>query len=293
MKVSFNNKYTCILCGGKEFTHYLTKDSFVLIKCTCCNFIFIPEEFYSSAEMIKEQYIKNKSSPVSYYLSTRELDIKYCLENLAILERYIKTGKILDIGSSVGSFLSAAKMKNWEVSGVEPNPLAASYPQKEGFHIYNEFFNGGFVEKCSELYDAIHMGNVIEHVFDPVTFLKNAFEITRPDGYLLVTTINIDTCWAKRYHIKPLEHLVYFNPETLKYALKKSGYEVNYCARTSRSRNIAKIDKSTSKMGLMEKLIIKLTQTFGLGELLGIILKFIIVDEIVIIGKKRRCMIDA
>jgi 2-polyprenyl-3-methyl-5-hydroxy-6-metoxy-1,4-benzoquinol methylase len=288
VKQNFNNKYTCILCGGREFEHYLTKDCFVLIKCKCCNFIFIPQEFYSSIEMIKEQYVQNKSSPVSYYLSTRELDVKYCLENLDILERYIKSGRILDIGSNVGSFLSAAKMKKWEVSGVEPNPLAASYPQKEGFHIYNEFFNGNFVGKYTELYDAIHMGNVIEHVFDPVTFLKNAFEITRPDGYLLVTTINIDTCWAKRYHIKPMEHLVYFNQDTLTFTLKKAGYEVLYCARTSRSRNIAKIDKSTSKMGFMEKFIIKLTQTLGLGELLGHILKFIIVDEIIIIGKKNK-----
>ena len=257
MKQNFNNKYTCILCGGKEFDHYFTKDCFVLIKCKSCNFIFIPPDFYSSVEMIKEQYVQNKSSPVDYYLSTKELDIKYCLQNLAILERYIKTGRILDVGSSVGSFLSAARIKKWEARGVEPNPLAASYPQKDGFYIYNEFFNGNFAEKYTELYDAIHMGNVIEHVFDPVTFLKDAFQVTREGGYLLLTTINIDTYWAKRYHIKPLEHLVYFNQDTLKFALKQAGYKVLYCARTSRCKNIARIDKSTSKMGFIEKLIIK------------------------------------
>jgi 2-polyprenyl-3-methyl-5-hydroxy-6-metoxy-1,4-benzoquinol methylase len=288
LEQNFNNKYTCILCGGKEFEHYLRKDSFDLIRCKGCRFIFIPQEYYSSIEMIKELYVKNKSSPVSYYLSTKELDIKYCIENLKLLERYTKPGKILDIGSNVGSFLSAARLRKWESAGVEPNPLAASYPQKEDFKIYNEFFNEDFVEKYPELYDAVHMGNVIEHVFEPVKFLQNAFKIIKPDGYLLLTTINIDTYWAKRYHIKPLEHLVYFNLETLKLTLKKSGYDVLYCIKTSRARNIGKIDKSTSKMGIMEKFIIKLTQTLGLGELSGNILKFIIVDEILIIGKKNK-----
>jgi hypothetical protein len=111
MKVSEEqlNKYTCILCNRKEFTHYLDKDGVFLIKCKHCNFIFIPQECYSSVESIREQYVKNESSPVSYYLSTKELDSKYYIENLKLLGRYIKSGKILDIGSNVGTFLSVAK----------------------------------------------------------------------------------------------------------------------------------------------------------------------------------------
>jgi hypothetical protein len=84
-----------------------------------------------------------------------------------------------------------------------------------------------------------------------------------------------------------MEHLVYFNMETLKLAFKKANYEVLYSTRISRAKNIAKIDKSTSKMGYMEKIIIKLTQSLDIGELLGEILKFIIVDEILVIGKKK------
>jgi len=278
----------CPLCGAAEFDEFTRKDKFVLVKCRSCKFVFIPPACYNDTDRggIRSQYEQDATSPVKYYLSTRYFDMKYAGQNLKELEKHMKPGSVLDVGCNVGSFMLAARNRGWKPEGIEPNTSAASHASKEGFDVHNGFFTTEFAKSRAGRYDAVNLGDVIEHVFDPVYFLKNAYTTLRPGGAIMIITCNVDSYWSRKYQIKPMEHLLYFNTKTIKLACEKAGFTVVKCARSSHLRDIANMSKGTTKLGLGEKIVMLMTRTFKLGKLISFLMSLVIIDELILIGKK-------
>ena len=61
-----------------------------------------------SDRTIASQYLSGETSSPDYYVSTAPFDRLTFLERLEILDRFAKPGGLLDVGSSVGTFLEAA-----------------------------------------------------------------------------------------------------------------------------------------------------------------------------------------
>lgn len=277
----------CPLCKSGNATGYMRKNGIALVKCSDCGFVYIPPEYYGSAEKVNEQYAENKTSPSEYFSSTRYYDIKYANQILSEAEKYMCPGTLLDIGCSVGNFMIAARERGWKPAGLEPNPVAAGLARKEGFEVFNEYFNEEFTEKYGEKYDAIYMGGVIEHIVNPLKFCKLSHGIISPDGILMITTCNIRSFLGKKYQVKPEEHLVYFDMDTARNLLEKSGFEVLFVIRNSRFRDLASIDKSTTEINMLENIIVKITKFFHLSKVISVLLSLIARDEIFIAGRKK------
>ena len=79
-------------------------------------------------------------------------------------------------------------------------------------------------------YDVIALINVLEHVPNPKEMLKASAHLLKPDGIVLVHTLNFGGLPAKlggaKWHqIEPLEHLYYFTGRTLRALMRKAGLE--------------------------------------------------------------------
>lgn len=232
------------------------------------------------------QYERDESSQVQYYYSTRYYDLHYFHKNLQKLERYARPGSILDVGCNVGNFMIAAKSRGWSPVGIEPNTLAASSARREGLEVLDGYFSEDVCRRVKAPLDAVHMGDVIEHVVDPLEFLRLSFMILRPGGVIMIVTPNIDTYFGRRYQVKPMEHPVYFNLHSLSFALEKARFDVLRITRSSRLRDIANMDKSTTEMGSVETVIIKMTRVLGLGKVVSALVGCVTRDEIIAIGQK-------
>lgn len=137
----------------------------------------------------------------------------------------LQNGKILDLGSGYGYFRKALDDAGFEHEGVEiskhANEIAKNlygFDSHQGLlidHLHN------FQEK----FDAVVLGDVIEHTSNPIELLKEIYSVLKPGGFVVIKTPNLDcpeaSLFGAYYHSFKREHLVYFtNKSLLSYAVE-------------------------------------------------------------------------
>jgi hypothetical protein len=77
-----------------------------------------------------------------------------------------------------------------------------------------------------ELFDAVTMWDVLEHVTEPVDFLGRCRDLLKPGGYLFVKTPDISSLQARwmgeRWPLLLAEHLNYFNSKSMQLCAKSA-----------------------------------------------------------------------
>jgi cyclopropane fatty-acyl-phospholipid synthase-like methyltransferase len=143
----------------------------------------------------------------------------------------VTRGKLLEVGCSYGFFLEAAQQDGWETAGIELDDEAARYGrEKLGLKILSGTLESE-LGQLQPLYDAIVTFHVIEHLRDPIDFLRRCRNLLRTGGALILKTPNVASWIAKRTGahwewLTPPAHIHLYSPETLELALQKSGFRV-------------------------------------------------------------------
>lgn len=139
-------------------------------------------------------------------------------------------GRLLEVGSYCGLFLREAKEHGWSVQGIEPSQWACEYAKSTtGLDVTC----GSFEELAPSLqegFDVIVSWDVLEHVRDPRRFLSSAGKLLKPGGILALSTIDIDSKFArlmgKRWPWIMEMHLYYFGAGSLERMFRDAGFEV-------------------------------------------------------------------
>lgn len=147
--------------------------------------------------------------------------------------------RVLDIGGGYGFFASELKRQfpSLEVQVMEPSPkraeLGREYMSAQGqAHPVPAFvvepLGEEFVAQHRGSYDIVTMWHVLEHVSNPVTFLKWATELVSPvDGVVCIEVPNVDDelmqlSPAFRDRNYMIEHISYFSRHTLETAARQA-----------------------------------------------------------------------
>jgi 2-polyprenyl-3-methyl-5-hydroxy-6-metoxy-1,4-benzoquinol methylase len=236
----------CNLCGSKKFDvvyesrRHLEKDKDLvkkfrasgdellidqLVKCKNCGLKFVNPRIKS--KIIVDSYSKGSDEVFVSQAKARE---KTFDNSLSYIEKFAKIrGKVLDVGTAGGSFLSAAKNRGWEVYGCEPNKWLANWGTKNyGFKISSGTI---FEQKYkSSFFDLVTLWDVIEHTPDPKKVLKECNRVMKPGSFLVVNYPEIGSWLARLMGRKWLfltsVHLYYFTPKTMSNLLKEAGFEI-------------------------------------------------------------------
>lgn len=91
----------------------------------------------------------------------------------------------LDIGCGYGGVSSELIKKGFKVAGIEINKDAIKILKEKGFEVYQKDISKPL--KLAEKFDIVMMLDVLEHVFDPYSLLKEAKKATKRGGYIIVT----------------------------------------------------------------------------------------------------------
>lgn len=162
-------------------------------------------------------------------------------QEFAVAYRYLPkpttNQRLLDVGCGNGEFLLSAQDAGWDVMGVEPDPKAAEVALRNNLNV----LVGGIdlFDNQREIFDAITMSHVIEHVHNPRKLLFDSWRLLKPGGIIYVDTPNICSLGAKKFGInwRGLEiprHLVLFNVDSLSSLLMEFGFvEIDIKRRTS------------------------------------------------------------
>ena len=159
------------------------------------------------------------------------------------------SGRLLDVGCHVGTFIELAEQAGYDVEGVEPSRWAAKRAEER----VRGTVRLGVVEDAplpEGAYDVVTMWDVIEHLPDPASTLRAVHSALRPGGVFAVTTMDVEAlfprvagrCWPWYMQM----HLVYFSRRTLGELLRRCGFEV---VEVSRHRRIVRVSYAVSRLG--------------------------------------------
>jgi 2-polyprenyl-3-methyl-5-hydroxy-6-metoxy-1,4-benzoquinol methylase len=145
------------------------------------------------------------------------------------------TGTLLDVGCATGNFLSLVKQRGWEIWGVEFNPHAAATAARR---LNAEVLPGDLVDLHlpREYFDVVTLFHVIEHALDPRRTVRKIREVLKRKARLVLETPDFGSkserkMGAKWPHVKPREHLYYFNEQSLRKLLREEGFQINKLRR--------------------------------------------------------------
>lgn len=131
-----------------------------------------------------------------------------------------RRGRLLDVGCGNGQFLSRMRNMGWDVVGVEPNLKAARVGRKRfGLKIFQTTL--GEANLPSAQFDAVTMNNVIEHVQDPISSIKECRRVLRKGGQFVMITPNINSIGHRLFKkswrgLEVPRHFQLFSPWTLR-----------------------------------------------------------------------------
>lgn len=175
-------------------------------------------------ETLVQKYAVGEFSPLHYYALTVPADLRTAEEELAVLRQHASPGRLLDIGCCMGTFMRSARAQGWQTHGIDINPASVAACQALGLSAETSLADE--LPVTAEKYDACHMGDVIEHLTDPVMTLRHIRALLRPGATLLVTTPNLENWAARLWQVKPGEHVLYFTRHTLQRMLETAGFTV-------------------------------------------------------------------
>lgn len=228
---------TCNHCASTGADHLFRAKGYDLVRCTGCGLAYIANP--PSAEELKVLYSAGASyhaalcDPASETFATQD---RIAVRHLAETLRGVKSGRLLDVGCSIGQFAARAKDAGFAASGLEMNEASAAFARA---HYELEVAEGTIHDapQAAGSLDVLTMFDVIEHVPDPLGDLRKAWGLLAPGGTIVLSTPNIDGLFpmaslpiAKKLdywpHPEPPYHLYQFSAKTLGAMLEKAGFAV-------------------------------------------------------------------
>lgn len=253
----------CNLCGNTDLNVWLSgvttwehKGKFSYYQCPNCQLVFqSPRPPFSQA-------IKYYPSSTYWGRNIKKLEPIPDLVNLRwktygqiytwVQQKKLPAGKILDIGSGLGLFLSQFGEWGWDMLGVDISADVANYSRLT-FGVKTKVGDVSSLRFSKNSFDLVSMISVLEHVYDPRKTLSTVHRLLKKSGYLIIFIPNVNGLgryiFSKNWvHLQPARHLYLFSPDTVTQLLNKTGFEVEKIDHWSWEHNFYSIYQSLRMM---------------------------------------------
>ena len=169
------------------------------------------------------------SGVYSEYAKSRDLKIATAQPRLATIKQLARGNRLLDVGCATGFFLEAASKQGFDVRGVEFSTVAISLARPD---IRERIFCGDvntLLAQETEKFDVVTAFDIIEHVQNPVNFVREIREILRPGGVLAISSPDTGhflrhLMGSKWPMLQPMQHTLLFSKAGIAALLERSGF---------------------------------------------------------------------
>lgn len=195
---------TCGICHHKGAAYVFSgpdrllrlPGNFHVVRCNYCG------AFYQwprlSWNELKNYYNETYDSYASAlqddpHLIRRLVRRVYPLKMRRFVERFCRSGRLLDVGCGSGIFLEEMQRTGaWELQGVEPTVEAAAYvKQRFGIPVIEQTFEQA--DLPPSYFDVVTLWNVFEHVESPLLTLQKIHYTLKPERYLILSVPNYES----------------------------------------------------------------------------------------------------
>jgi len=254
----------CNVCAGRDIALFcMAFDRFRgrrepvwrIFRCRACGFGWtsppLPET--EIAQHYPAAYLGDTARTLDDFFSgklARSRAWKGETEKTRLVERCIRSGRILDVGCGDGKFLWALDSERWDRTGVDLSSatLALVRSRMPGLQLVTGDL------RCDELraeqFDVITFWHVFEHLPNPAENLRRAQNLLKPGGWIFISLPRLDSLQAllfKQYWY-PFDdvprHLYHFSRKSLELLMGKAGFQVKQAVFFSRRVNFHSLKHS-------------------------------------------------
>ena len=144
-----------------------------------------------------------------------------------IFSRHGTAGKILDVGSNDGTFLSVFKDTNWNCLGVDPAINLVAESAKLGVLTLPSFFNVPTAKLLASDFDVVVAMNVFAHSPNPLEVLQAIKLVLAESGTAYIQTSQANMFENGEFDTVYHEHISFFNVKSMKSLLSRVGLHLN------------------------------------------------------------------
>ncbi len=224
---------SCPLCDGRRARPAWHEDGLRYVRCSNCGVLFsdVDEAAYSVGQHNAWHEDRVDEGAAAFYGTARER----VHEQFLAVHTPTGEGRLLDVGCGLGYFVERALHAGWDAYGCDTSgPWTSAARDRVG----EDRIHDGLADPTmlgGLRYDLVTAWDVVEHVHDPLPFLRTLRDLLAPNGKLFLRTPNVawvyPTYWARRrllnepVELGPLNHVVYYGAATMSRGLREAGLE--------------------------------------------------------------------
>lgn len=237
----------CHICSSsrvreKPFGYAFNNRWLGALECRSCGIIFIHPQ--PTAEELTQLYSKEyfegdfRCGHAGSYFDEKTQASLADEQLIARIKQFKLSGMFLEIGCAGGAFLHAAQNAGFMVKGVEFADTAAQFA-RERFGL--DVITGDVVSAsfADALFDVVFMGDVLEHLPDPVATCREVYRILKPGGvFVIECPMQTNTIFSRlglfvytllrknaTVHLPPY-HLFEYRPSSMAGMLRRCGFTI-------------------------------------------------------------------
>jgi SAM-dependent methyltransferase len=199
-----------------------------IVRCPACGHMQLDR--FPTGEDLAREYASAESNDYVEEEPGQRAAARRVLERV---ERYATPGRLLDLGCWVGFLMAEAERRGWTALGVEPSEFASERARSVlGLDVLTaDLFEAELPERS---FDAVVMGDVLEHLIRAGDALDRAGRLLAPGGVLVLLLPDAGSRVARllgrRWWSVIPTHVHYFTRASAVTMLERHGYRARYVA---------------------------------------------------------------
>lgn len=248
---------TCPLCGSDRARPLPGP----LVRCEGCGLVRTEPAPVASVSYDQDYFTERNA-----YEARAEEFSAYFRALMDDIARVRATGRLLDIGCGPGLLLEEARNRGYAAAGCDVSAWAVEAARRRGFDARTGVLQA--LQYPEGAFDIVVANHTLEHIPEPLPFLREARRLLAPGGLLAIGVPNhaslMSTVMGARWHsLLPDQHYWHFTPATLTRMLREAGFAPNVM-NTGGGRHV----HPNAAKALALNLVVAIANRVGRGEAL-------------------------
>ena len=209
----------CPICEKHENRRILKSLEFSIEECRHCNLAstypdsFVSDPSYEAAPQYAAAYNQDEKFRI------------YARSLLSHISRYVRGGRLLDVGCSVGLLVDEARRTGFSAEGIDLDTNAVACGKLNGRAV-----SMAALEEWGGGYDVICLAHTLEHIPKPVEFLAACASRLNPGGRIAVQVPCFKGLHPRLFRLRwygwvPRQHYFHYSVNAMKCLFNKVGFE--------------------------------------------------------------------
>lgn len=218
---------SCPVCQSLEHSFDVAKNGYDIHICHQCTVRFV-HPFPSAQELTEFYNNYHKSKQYKDKIDSKIRRAKRRISSLGVKGNV----KFLDVGCNLGFATEAGRKLGYEAMGIDIDNIAIEQAKKNFPECKFHCLSSDEIAAQGNKFDVIYCSEVLEHLSNPLSFLKDLHSMMHSKSILMLTTpdnghFSLPNDIKKLVEwtgFRPPEHLIYFNKTSLIHIFKSAGF---------------------------------------------------------------------